>query len=141
MQTFAKLDGNNIINIESLDDLYCTNADGVIDEATAANHFNKTNVDPANYKMATAARVNLPTITSIYDSVNDKVITIGGTYDSVNDKFIDPKPYSAWILNETTWRWDPPNGYPADRKQNGGSKNYIWNESSSSFDEYIDIPL
>ena len=127
MQTFAKLDGNIIINTEAVDDIYCTNNEGVINEATAANHFNKTNVDPADYKMATAARVNYPTITS--------------TYDSVNDKFIDLKPYSAWILNETTWQWDPPNGFPADSKQNGGSKNYIWNESSSSFDEYIDIPL
>jgi len=125
-QRFAKLDGNNIINIESLDDLYCTNDEGVIDEATSANHFNKTNVDPANYKMETAARVNSP--------------AIGGTYDSVNDKFIKLKPYSTWVLNESTWQWNPPSGFPADSIENGGSTNYIWNDSTSSFDEVVNTP-
>ena len=126
MQTFAKLDGNNIINIESLDELYCTNDEGVINETTAANHFNKTNVDPTIYKMATAARVNYP--------------AIGGTYDGANDKFIDVQPYSTWVLDESTWQWNPPSGFPADSKQNGGSKVYVWNDSTSSFDEVVSTP-
>jgi len=120
MQTFAKLDGNNIINIEALEDYMCTNNDGVINEATAANHFTKTGVDPANYKMATAARVNPP--------------EINGTYDSVNDKFIPPKPWDTWILNESTWQWNPPSGFPADSRENGGSVQYLWNDSTKDFD-------
>lgn len=39
---------------------------------------------------------------------------IGGTYDREKDAFINPKPYSSWILNEETCLWEPPTPYPND---------------------------
>lgn len=49
--------------------------------------------------------------------------SIGYTYDEVNDVFIPPKPYSSWILNEDTCKWEPPVDYPSDDKV------YEWREA------------
>jgi hypothetical protein len=46
---------------------------------------------------------------------------IGYTWDGVG--FSPPKPYPSWILNNTTYLWEPPIGYPND-----GNK-YFWDES------------
>lgn len=49
--------------------------------------------------------------------------TIGGTYDAINDAFIPVKVFDSWLLNSTTFCWEPPIPYPED------GKNYFWNES------------
>ena len=36
---------------------------------------------------------------------------IGFTYDRENDAFIPPKPYPSFVLNETTFRYEPPIPY------------------------------
>ena len=38
--------------------------------------------------------------------------SIGFTYDESKDAFIPPKPFSSWILNETTCLWEAPVAYP-----------------------------
>ena len=38
---------------------------------------------------------------------------IGGTYDAENDAFIPKKPFRNWILNNTTFLWEPPIAPPA----------------------------
>lgn len=53
----------------------------------------------------------------------------GYKYDQVNDAFYSPAPYPSWILNTTTYRWDPPSARPND------GKDYIWDESSTSWIE------
>jgi len=53
---------------------------------------------------------------------------VGYTYDSTQDAFIAPKPYTSWVLNETTCLWEAPVAYPGD------GKNYSWNEESTSWD-------
>jgi hypothetical protein len=37
----------------------------------------------------------------------------GCTYDSQKDAFIAPKPYSSWLLNEDTCRWEAPVAIPS----------------------------
>ena len=54
---------------------------------------------------------------------------IGYKYDAVNDAFHSPAPYPSWILNTTTYQWDPPSARPSD------GKDYIWDESSTSWIE------
>ena len=54
---------------------------------------------------------------------------IGFSYDPVLDAFIPPKPYSSWLLNETTCIWDPPIPRPQD------GKFYDWDESTMSWVE------
>lgn len=54
---------------------------------------------------------------------------IGYTYDAVRDAFIPPKPYSSWLLNETTCHWESPISHPND------GKNYSWNEEQLTWIE------
>ena len=46
-----------------------------------------------------------------------------------NDVFIAPKPYSSWILNDSTYLWEA----PVDRPDDG--KFYAWNESNLQWEE------
>ena len=57
---------------------------------------------------------------------------IGYTYDSENDVFYGPKPYSKWVLNETTWTWEAPEDYPDD------GKDYIWNDNKGEWEEIVE---
>jgi len=52
----------------------------------------------------------------------------GSIYDKVNDVFYAPQPYPSWILNITTYIWEPPVPLPKDNKP------WIWNESSLKWD-------
>ena len=54
---------------------------------------------------------------------------IGYTYDLTRDAFIPPKPYSSWVLNETTCLWDAPTAMPNDDKR------YSWNEEQLAWVE------
>ena len=54
---------------------------------------------------------------------------IGYTYDATNDVFIAPKPFSKWVLNETTWTWEAPTDMPDDGKQ------YVWNDNTGAWEE------
>ena len=54
---------------------------------------------------------------------------IGYEYDETNDVFIAPKPYSKWILNETTWIWEAPEAYPDD------GEDYIWNDNKGEWEQ------
>jgi hypothetical protein len=53
----------------------------------------------------------------------------GYTYDRVRDAFIPPKPYSSWLLDEDTCRWNAPTSYPDD------GKIYGWDEDTTSWKE------
>ena len=57
---------------------------------------------------------------------------IGYTYDSENDVFYAPKPFSKWVLNETTWTWEAPEEYPDD------GKDYIWNDNKGEWEELVE---
>ena len=48
------------------------------------------------------------------------------TYDRENDAFIPPKPYPSFVLNETTFRYEPPIPYPEGLP--GGPNRFIWDE-------------
>ena len=53
---------------------------------------------------------------------------IGFTYDPDNDVFYAEQPYPSWLLNESTWTWNPPIPYPDD------DLIYDWNEETESWD-------
>ena len=125
MKTLAKMDGNTVVNIEAIDEWRCTNDSGQIDETVAKNHLIKTGANPDEYILYMPdTHINAP--------------SIGGTYDSVNNKFINKKPHSSWELNTTNWLWQPVGGWPADSKQNGGTKAYVWNTETESIEPVID---
>ena len=48
---------------------------------------------------------------------------IGFSYDYDLDAFIEPKQFSAWVLDEETCRWVAPIPYPTD------GFTYVWNNN------------
>ena len=57
---------------------------------------------------------------------------IGYTYDPENDVFYAPKPYSKWVLNESSWTWEAPEEYPDDGKE------YLWNDNKGEWEEIVE---
>jgi hypothetical protein len=66
--------------------------------------------------------------TSYNNNFRKNFAGIGYSYDSVKDAFIAPQPYSSWVLNETTCRWDSPVPYPTDT-----DNSYEWDEATTSW--------
>jgi hypothetical protein len=52
---------------------------------------------------------------------------IGFTYDEVNDVFIAPQPYDNWVLNTTSWLWEPPIPMPQDEYL------YTWDQEAGAW--------
>jgi hypothetical protein len=65
--------------------------------------------------------------TSYSGNLRKNFAGIGYTYDAARDAFVPPKPFSSWVLNETTCRWDAPLPYPSDGEL------YSWDEVSGSW--------
>ena len=53
---------------------------------------------------------------------------IGYKYYVSKDAFVPIKPFTSWILNDTTCLWEPPVEYPSD------GNNYTWNEDNQTWD-------
>jgi hypothetical protein len=60
---------------------------------------------------------------------------LGYTYDSDRDAFVPPKPFTSWLLNETTAQWDAPVAMPADAGTGEPPKRYSWDEATTSWVE------
>ena len=71
--------------------------------------------------------------TSYNGNFRKRYAGIGYTYDTALDAFIAPQPYPSWTLDPVTTNWVAPVPYPTD------DKNYIWNESTQSWD-LVDVP-
>jgi len=56
---------------------------------------------------------------------------VGLIYDEMIDAFIHPQPYESWMLNNSTFLWEPPVPYPT------GEAEYVWDEPSVSWIEVI----
>jgi hypothetical protein len=65
--------------------------------------------------------------TSYNNNIRKQYAGIGYKYDPINDVFIVPQPYPSWTLDEN-FDWQAPTPYPE------GEGNYIWNESTISWD-------
>ena len=52
----------------------------------------------------------------------------GFTYDEDRDAFIAPQPFSKWVLNEDTCRWEAPVAYPDD------GEDYVWNDNKGEWE-------
>ena len=67
--------------------------------------------------------------TSYNGNIRKNYAGVGYTYDEARDAFIPPKPFNSWVLDEETCRWQAPTSMPTDGNM------YIWNESTTSWDE------
>lgn len=62
---------------------------------------------------------------------------IGFSYDAQKDAFIPPKPFTTWVLDETTCLWNSPFPKPDDAIINGGTKRYEWDEATNNWKQII----
>lgn len=65
--------------------------------------------------------------TSYNGNIRKNYAGIGFLYDPIRDAFIPPKPFSSWVLNESTCQWEAPVPYPTDGQR------YIWDEATQSW--------
>ena len=65
--------------------------------------------------------------TSYNNNIRYNYAGIGYTYDTARDAFIAPKPYSSWMLDEATCRWEAPVAMPSE----GGP--WAWDEDTESW--------
>jgi len=70
---------------------------------------------------------------SEYIYILDKEIKakMQGTYDFKNKVFIDIQPYNSWVLNKSTFIWEPPIPYPDYNKE------YVWNDNKGKWEEFL----
>jgi hypothetical protein len=64
---------------------------------------------------------------SLDGSIRKNPASIGYKYDKQLDAFIPPKPYDSWVLNESTYAWEPPTPKP--------TLSSYWNEETLSWFE------
>jgi len=69
----------------------------------------------------------------------------GDIYIPEKDAFVSARTHNSWILNETTWVWEPPVAYPTVENYTveGVEKTYIiyWNEPTLSWKaEDMEVP-
>jgi hypothetical protein len=65
--------------------------------------------------------------TSYNGNIRKNFAGIGFFYDDARDAFLEVQPFSSWVLNEDTCKWEPPVPYPDD----GGR--YGWDEDTVSW--------
>jgi len=122
MAHFAKLNSSNkVVHVSVVDNWNVTDGNGTEQEAIGVAYLESVHgVDP-NFTWKQ---------TSYNNNIRKNYAGIGYSYDAGRDAFISPKPYPSWVLNETTCRWEAPTPMPVVE-----GKMYIWNESTTSWDE------
>lgn len=124
MAHFAKLDSNNIVTFVTVgrqeDDgkeQELSQRTGDVYKQTSYNTHCGIHYDP---------NTNQPSQDQS-KSYRKNYAGVGYTYDYIKDAFISPKPYTDWLLNETSCCWESPIPYPND------NKNYYWDENTHTW--------
>lgn len=123
MAHFAKLDGNNIVtqvivvhNNELIDDL--GNESELKGIEFCRNIFGGRWIQ-----------------TSYNNKIRKNFASVGYRYDESLDAFIPPKPFDSWILNTSSYVWDPPVPHPNDGNL------YYWDDVSLNWIRYDDYEV
>lgn len=104
MANFAELDNNNkVLQVLVVDDKHCGGPDDTGD-AIGQNFLRKIFHDFNKIWKRTSKDT----------SFRARLAGKDYTYDPVKDIFVSSQPYPSWILNETTYEWDPPVLPPVD---------------------------
>jgi hypothetical protein len=116
MAHFAKLDENNSV-IDVL----------VVDNENLQNlPFPES--EPLGIELLTALTGHSKWKQTSYNANFRKNYTgVNGVYDEIRDAFIPGKPFSSWVLNEETCRWEAPISCPGDHED------YDWDETTQTW--------
>ena len=122
MASFAKIENNIVITVESIVNEVLKDSNGIEQEQLGID-FLKTlyNEPDAIWK-----QTSYNTLGGVHQlggkPFRKNHANIGYTYDKQRDAFIPPKPFNSWILNEDTCLWNA----PIDKPNDGNI--YKWNE-------------
>ena len=133
MASFAKLELNNkVIAVHSLHNNELKDANGVEQEVNGIDFLTKLT------GWAVWKQTSYNTTGGVHKlggtPLRKNHAGIGFTYDEDRDAFISKQPYTSWVLNESTCRWEAPVAYPDDGSID---KRYNWNEETTSWDEIV----
>ena len=116
MATFAKIGLNNkVIEVLSVHNNELKDSNGVEQEVNGIDFLTKL------------TGWSIWVQTSYNNNFRKNHAGIGYTYDEDRDAFIPKKPYTSWILNEDTCRWEAPVAMPTTELED--NEYYFWNES------------
>ena len=72
--------------------------------------------------------------TSYNGNIRKRYAGIGYSYNEQYDVFIAPRPFDSWILNTTTFDWEPPVPYPTESSGPENPRYHTWNETNQTWD-------
>jgi hypothetical protein len=129
MASFAKIENNLVITVESVVNEVLKDSNGIEQEQLGID-FLRTLYNEPN---AVWKQTSYNTIGGVHNNggipFRKNHASIGYTYDEDRDAFISPKPYNSWILNEDTCLWEAPVAKPELTQEQIDNKNYYyWNE-------------
>ena len=122
MAHFAKLDSSNLV--ERVDVVH---NDVATDETTGINFLKNLHGSDTVWKQTSFNTFEGQHLLG-GTPLRKNYAGIGYTYDASRDAFYQPQPHASWILNEDSCIWEAPVAKPDD------GQNYIWNETTTSWD-------
>jgi len=143
MAHFAKISEENVVlQVLTLDDKDCVNAEGVETESVGQAYLETHNNWPAHLWIQTSYNTSKNTHALGGTPFRGNYAGIGNTWDSENQIFWGEKPYPSWVKNTTTACWNSPIGdAPAltteQQSQNNANTHqwgYDWNEDNQTWD-------
>ena len=130
MAHYAKLGINSkVIAVHVVADKDCQNADGIEDEEVGRQFLENIHNWPLWKKTSYNTQGNKHNSGDDSKAFRGNYAGIGYTYDADNDVVMGPKPYSKWVLDESTWSWKAPTDMPDD------DKSYTWNDNKGEWEE------
>ena len=98
-----------------------------LDSDNVVTQVVKTPDDSTDWAAVWSDRHNCQCIETCKDgSIRHLYGTPGHTYYEDIDAFMEPAPYSSWVLNKEVPAWEAPVPMPADSDE----FNYVWDEKS-----------
>ena len=126
MASFAQLDENNkVLNIIKIDD--SLDGEGNESEALGIAKCQSLFGSGTTWKQTWFGE----------NPQRHRAAVVGGFYDETNNVYTELKPYPSWVLNTTTYQWEPPTAQPEFIVSE--PKEWKWDESSTSWVK-VDVP-
>jgi len=122
MASFAKIENNIVITVESVVNDVLKDSNGIEQEQLGIDFLKTLYNEPDAIWKKTSYNTHGGVHSLGETPFRKNHAGIGYTYDEQRDAFISPKPFNSWVLNETTCQWEAPVARPDDNNR------YKWNE-------------
>ena len=128
MASFAKIENNIVITVESVVNDVLKDSNGIEQETIGVQFLKNLYNEPEAIWKQTSYNTHGGVHNNNGTPFRKNHAGIGYQYNSQLDAFIPPKLYNSWVLNEDTCLWEAPISKPDNDNQ------YTWNESTLSWD-------